>query len=145
MDSDVGLPAVLKTGEPYVLPEIDQEWLRSALAQVDGITPEELERFMALDLRSSMTVPLKSRKGHVLGAIGLVSAKTGRLYGEEDVTLAMEIARRAAIAVENAQLFEHTRYTAQTLQKSLLPPTLPTWGMQTLLFSTFPSVAKMTS
>ena len=128
MDSDVGLPSVLKSGEPYVLHDIDEEWLREVLQQVPGITDDELERFMALDLRSSMTVPLKTAKGTVLGAIGLVSAQVGRLYTEDDLTLALEIARRAAIAVENAQLFEHTRHTSRTLQKNLLPPELPELG-----------------
>ncbi|MFL6070947.1 MAG: SpoIIE family protein phosphatase [Actinomycetes bacterium] len=132
MESDVGLPLVLKTGQPYVLHEIDEEWLRQMLNLLPGITDEELERFMALELRSSMTVPLKSAKGAVLGAIGLVSAETGRLYTDDDLTLALEVARRAAIAVENAQLFEHTRHTYNTLQKSLLPPELPDLGFADL-------------
>jgi PAS domain S-box-containing protein len=132
MNSDVGLPSVLKTGEPYVMRDIDQYWLREVLQQVPGITDDELEQFMALELRSSMTVPLKSAKGRVLGAIGLVSTQTGRQYTDDDVTLALEIARRAAIAVENAQLFEHTRQTANTLQKSLLPPALPDLGFADL-------------
>jgi PAS domain S-box-containing protein len=132
MKSDVGLPSVLKTGEPYVMHDIDEEWLRQMLQLLPGITDEELERFMALELRSSMTVPLKTAKGTVLGAIGMVSAESGRLYTDEDVTLAVEIARRAAIAVENAQLFEHTRDTSQTLQKSLLPPALPDLGFADL-------------
>jgi serine phosphatase RsbU (regulator of sigma subunit) len=125
MDSDVGLPSVLKTGEPYLLYDIDASWLRQVLGEVPGITEDEVKQFMALDLRSSMTVPLKNAKGKVLGAIGLVSAGTNGLYSDEDLTLATEIARRAAVAVENAQLFEHTRHTSRTLQKSLLPPALP--------------------
>ena len=132
MDSDVGLPQVLKTGEPYVLPEIDEDWLRQMLELVPGITDEELERFMALELRSSMTVPLKTATGRVLGAIGMVSAESGHLYTDDDLTLALEVARRAAIAVENAQLFEHTRHTSNTLQKSLLPPALPDLGFADL-------------
>lgn len=125
MDSDVGLASVLKTGVPYVLKSIDSNWLRQALEQLPDITEEEIERFMSLDLRSSMTVPLKSAKGEVLGAIGLVSAEGGRYYTDDDVTLALEIARRAATAVENAQLFARTQDTSQTLQRSLMPPELP--------------------
>lgn len=125
MDSDVGLPSVLKTGVPYVLTRIDSDWLRQALQQLPDITEDEVERFMSLELRSSMTVPLKSAKGEVLGAIGLVSAEGGRYYTDDDLTLALEIARRAATAVENAQLFARTQYTSQTLQRSLMPPELP--------------------
>ena len=132
MESDVGLPSVLKTGQPYVLHDIDEDWLRQMLQLLPGVTDDELERFMALELRSSMTVPLKTAKGTVLGAIGMVSAETGRLYTDDDLTLALEVARRAAIAVENAQLFEHTRHTSNTLQKSLLPPALPDLGFADL-------------
>jgi PAS domain S-box-containing protein len=125
MDSDVGLPSVLKTGIPYVLTSIDSSWLRQTLQQLPDISEDEVERFMSLELRSSMTVPLKSAKGEVLGAIGLVSAEGGRYYTDDDLTLALEIARRAATAVENAQLFSRTQHTSQTLQRSLMPPEIP--------------------
>lgn len=139
MDADVGLPMVLKTGTPYVLPEIDQSWLRGALEQVPEITPKEIEEFMALELRSSMAVPLKTTDGRILGALSLVAAESGRRYTDDDLTLATEVARRASIAVENAQLFERTQYTARTLQQSLMPPAIPDVGFAEIatLFSPF--------
>ena len=39
------------------------------------------------------------------GAISLLSADSGRRYGEEDLALATELANRAALAADNAQLF----------------------------------------
>ena len=46
-----------------------------------------------------------SAHGRVLGAITLVSAESGRRYGPADLALAVELARRAALAVDNARLF----------------------------------------
>src|SRR5687768_16512538 len=57
----------------------------------------------ALALRSALIVPLRAGN-HTLDAITLVSAESGRTYSTADLPLAMELARRAAIAVERAQL-----------------------------------------
>jgi serine phosphatase RsbU (regulator of sigma subunit) len=46
-------------------------------------------------------------------------------YTEEDVKLAEELARRAAIAIDNSRVHAELRDTARTLQESLLPPHLP--------------------
>jgi PAS domain S-box-containing protein len=55
-----------------------------------------------------MVVPLIAR-GRTLGAISLVSAESGRRYGETDLALAQELARRAALAVDNARLYEEAQ------------------------------------
>jgi PAS domain S-box-containing protein len=76
-------------------------------------------------LRSLIIAPLTSR-GQVLGALWLGTAASGRRYDIDDLMLVEELARRAALAVENARLYEDRRRVADTLQASLLPPTLPT-------------------
>ena len=53
-------------------------------------------------------VPLVARE-KTLGAITLVSAESGRRYGSEDLELAKELARRAALAVDNARLYDEAR------------------------------------
>jgi PAS domain S-box-containing protein len=53
---------------------------------------------------SSMTVPLAAR-GRVLGAVALFSAESGRRFGRSDLALAEELARRAALALDNARLY----------------------------------------
>jgi signal transduction histidine kinase len=63
---------------------------------------------LAVGLRSAMIVPLIAR-GRVLGALSLFSITTGRRYGPEDLVLATEIARRAALAVDNALLHRAER------------------------------------
>lgn len=130
--AEQGLPAVLRTGQPEILPEITEELLRSALQGIDGITAQEVEDFLALGLTASMTVPLTTPAGEVIGGLSLVSAEGRHQYGQDDLDLALEVARRAATAVENARLYEQASYAARTLQRSLLPPELPTSALAEL-------------
>jgi signal transduction histidine kinase/DNA-binding response OmpR family regulator len=68
-------------------------------------TPEELEVFRALQSQAGLFVPLAAR-GHVLGAIGLLRTTPGSVYTPAQVALAEDLARRAAVAIDNARLFE---------------------------------------
>jgi len=77
-----------------------------------------------LGLKSYVVVPLVAR-GRTLGAITLVSAESGRRYGTDELALAEELARRAALAVDNARLYRGRSEIARILQKGLLPPHLP--------------------
>jgi serine phosphatase RsbU (regulator of sigma subunit) len=69
-------------------------------------------------------VPLKSR-GAVLGAITFIFAESGRQYSTHELELAEELGRRAGLALDHARLYEREHRTAETLQRALLPPTLP--------------------
>jgi signal transduction histidine kinase len=57
-----------------------------------------------LQIRSALVVPMIAR-GRTLGALTLISTDKGRRYGEMDQALATELATRAAIAIDNAQLY----------------------------------------
>ena len=48
-------------------------------------------------------------RGKTLGAISLISAESGRKYDEADLDLANELALRAALAVDNARLYEEAQ------------------------------------
>jgi len=61
----------------------------------------------------------------VFGAITLVWAESGRTYTQDDLPLAEELAARAALAIDNARLFQERDHIAVALQRSLLPPELP--------------------
>jgi len=76
------------------------------------------------DVQSLIVSPLASQ-GQVVGALWLGISASGRRYDVDDLMLVEELARRAALAVENARLYEDRRRVADTLQASLLPPTLP--------------------
>lgn len=74
--------------------------------------------------QSLVTVPLHSR-GKVHGAIVVYYTQNGREYKPEDLESIVEIGRHASVALENADVFERERRMSETLQDSLLPPSLP--------------------
>jgi len=114
-----GVPEVLRTGRSVLYPEIPQELLEARARD-----PEHLELMRSLGMRSAMIVPMTLRD-RVLGAITFVSAETGRRFDAQDLALAEELGRRAAVAVDNARLYRTRSTIAKTLQASLLPPLLP--------------------
>jgi PAS domain S-box-containing protein len=118
-DRPRGAFQAVRTGEPYLIHEISDEELRRNLAD-----PEELSLGRQLGIRSIMVVPLVAR-GRGLGAVTFASAESGRLFGPPDLELAEDLARRAALAIDNAGLYEERSHIARTLQRSLLPSSLP--------------------
>ena len=106
-DAATGAPAVIRTGEPELVPEITEDMLR--IAARDDL---HLELLQELGLSSYMCVPVKGREA-VLGAITLVASESGRHFGAEDLSLAEELARRAATAIENARLYREAEARAQ--------------------------------
>jgi PAS domain S-box-containing protein len=95
---------------------------------------EHLHALRGLGMRAAIVAPMTSG-GRSIGVLSLVSAESGRSFGEEDVALASELARRAATAVENARLYAERSRIAHTLQASLLPdelPAMPGWGTASL-------------
>ncbi|MGZ4423537.1 MAG: GAF domain-containing protein, partial [Gaiellaceae bacterium] len=109
-----GVPNVIRTREPELFSEIPEELLRAATAE----TPELQDILEELGLRSSMCVPLVARD-RALGAITFVSAESGRRYTESDLATAQELARRAAISVDNARLYRAAEGSRREAQESL--------------------------
>jgi PAS domain S-box-containing protein len=111
---------VLATGEPRVIADVSQA-LREASTKERGL----LASLQATGAGSVMIFPLRARQRN-LGAITFVSSGSRRNDDEERRTrLAEELARRAALVLDNARLFELQRNIAQVLQRSLLPASLP--------------------
>jgi PAS domain S-box-containing protein len=108
-DSDArrGPPNVLRTGKSELVPEITEE----ALAQL-AVDDLHLGLVRELGFQSYMCVPLVARE-QVIGVMSFVSAESGRRYGADDLALGEELARRAATAVENAQLYREVEERAQ--------------------------------
>ena len=109
----------LSTGEPHSWPRMRDRLLRET-AQDD----EHLQILRELGIESLLCVPLIAR-GRTLGCLTLISTTPDIRYGERDLRLAEEIARRAAVRIDNARLYEERDHTAKVLQRSLLPPDLP--------------------
>ncbi|HSL00977.1 MAG TPA: PAS domain S-box protein, partial [Rubrobacteraceae bacterium] len=98
-----GVPQVLRTGRPELYPEITEEMIQAAARD-----EEHLRIIREVGFTSAMIVPLIAA-GRTLGAISLVSAESGMRYGEKELGLAEELARRGALAVQNARLFEEAQ------------------------------------
>lgn len=96
---------VVQTGEPMLVPEVTAE-LVEKLAHDEA----HRERWMANPARprSFIIVPLTAR-GRTLGAITLVSTDPRRLFGEAELAVAQEVARRAALTIDNARLYREAR------------------------------------
>ncbi|HZH25306.1 MAG TPA: SpoIIE family protein phosphatase [Solirubrobacteraceae bacterium] len=117
--SPVGSAAVMRSGEAQLIAQVPDSLLERSAQDA-----EHLELLRALQVRSAMSVPMVTG-GHTLGVMSFVFAESGRLYAEDDLAFAQELAARAATAIENARLYTERAAMARTLQASLLPEGLP--------------------
>lgn len=118
-DRPGGAALVARTGESLLVEAVTDAMLVAA-AQDE----EHLRVARELGLQSAMSVPLIA-KDRVLGVLSFVAAESGRHYGAEDVAFAEDLARRAGLAIDNADLYSQTRRVASVLQSTLLPQDLP--------------------
>ncbi|MDQ3557059.1 MAG: ATP-binding protein, partial [Gemmatimonadota bacterium] len=95
---------VLHTGEPELVSEATPESIAPE-ARGGG---EHLTLLRELAPVSAMIVPLAVR-GRTIGAISLVASESGRRYGNPAFELALDLARRAALAVDNAHLYHRAQ------------------------------------
>jgi len=106
-----GVPQVVRSGKPEFFPEIPEAILEEAIGD-----DEELRQIVdQLGLRSMICVPLTAR-GRTLGALTLIAAETHPTYTEADFQLALELAHRAAVAVDNARLYGEAEKGANAAQ-----------------------------
>jgi len=76
------------------------------LEQAAGGDEARLRVMRALGIVSYLCVPMIAHD-HVFGALTLATtASSGRVYGDEDIQLAEDVASRAAMAIENAQAYQ---------------------------------------
>ncbi|MGW3146923.1 SpoIIE family protein phosphatase [Streptomyces sp. NPDC001177] len=85
--------------------------------------PELTERLPA-SVHSLITVPLVAR-GVVLGVASFYRSQDPAPFGDDDRSLAQELAARAALSMDNARRYTHERAMVLALQRSLLPHGLP--------------------
>ncbi|MGZ9935146.1 SpoIIE family protein phosphatase [Streptomyces sp. NC-S4] len=109
----------VSTGRPVLVPHVtgpDLAHIARDAAAADLLVHEGAHSYMA--------VPLTAR-GQVIGALGLLRTRNPLPFDDDDVTLAGELATRAAIAIDNARWYQHATDTALTLQRHLLPQPPP--------------------
>jgi len=110
-----GTARVYRTGASELLPDLDEDVQREIAAG----DPEYLGLLRRMDPGSYMCVPLRIG-GHALGAIGLISARSGRRYTADDVALAEGLAHCAALALNNARHQASDVELARELLKDLV-------------------------
>jgi signal transduction histidine kinase/ActR/RegA family two-component response regulator len=101
------LRQAVRAGRALLLPVVTRD------DEVVGVAQEDEHRDLArrLEIRSFMLIPLVAR-GRTLGAIALGSATPGR-YGPADLSLGEDLARRAALAIDNARLYHDAQEAAR--------------------------------
>ena len=109
---------VAATGAPLLLHDVPESLLDEAARD-----PEHRAALAELEIRSVLAVPLLVR-GTVSGVLTWASSDPARRYDEDDVRFAEHLARRAASAIDNADLYGQTRAVAEQLQRAVLPDDL---------------------
>ena len=110
-EAPTGVPHVLRTGEAEFFPELPQGLLDEAIGD-----DEELRQIVEeLGLRSTICVPLIARD-RTLGALTLIAAETHPPYTQADFQLALELAGRASVAVDNARLYREAERGANAAE-----------------------------
>ncbi|MFI2185003.1 SpoIIE family protein phosphatase [Streptomyces sioyaensis] len=72
-------------------------------------------------VQSTLAVPMVARDT-VVGLVQFSRTKGSEPFGERDTALAVELAARAAVCIDNARLYRREHERALILQRSLLPP-----------------------
>ena len=111
LNAPYGVGHVLRTGEPELIPHVTDDIL-AALAAGDA---RHLELLRRLRPASELAVPLEAN-GRILGVVLLVSTgrdaqgpSTRHPYTADDLSLARELAHRAALAIDNARLYAESQ------------------------------------
>jgi PAS domain S-box-containing protein len=105
---------VLRSGRAVLLPEMTSELL-SSFAQGSKHAQFMIEN----GYRSAVVAPLLARE-RTFGALSVLRLGSGAPYGQEDLELVCELARRAALALDNARLFAQARGVERRLEAILV-------------------------
>lgn len=99
LQAEGGISAVIRTAKPAIVHDITDEMLEKAAKDT-----RHLRLIRSLGLKSYICVPLVV-SGTTLGALTFATAESRRRYTDADLNLASDLANRAAVAIENNQLY----------------------------------------
>ena len=105
--------AVARTGRPHVQPKIDPERLKAF-----AVDEDHLQMMLRRGYATSLAVPLVAR-GRTIGVLSFLRFDDAAPYDEMDAQVAGEVARRAALALDNARLFAELRRAEGQLEAVL--------------------------
>ena len=98
----------IATRQPVLMSDVTSEFLERVARH-----PDELALYRELGPRSFIAVPLLVAD-RVIGAVTFITARSGRRYQAEDVKVAEQLARRIALAIENARLYYEVQQSVKT-------------------------------
>jgi PAS domain S-box-containing protein len=98
-----GVSRVALNGRAELVTAVDDAFMQSAARD-----EEHLEVMRAMQITSYISMPLITRE-RTIGALTFATSTSGRRYSSKDLFLAEELARRAALAVDNARLYREAQ------------------------------------
>jgi PAS domain S-box-containing protein len=104
----------LATGRSILIPDVSEEVLIDS-----ALNPEHLTAMRSAGTRSKITVALRARE-RTLGVVTFLTAESGRRFTTDDLAMAEELARHAALAVDNAMLFAAERAARERAERAVL-------------------------
>ncbi len=113
MNREGGTAKVVQTQEPVLVATGVSEMIAAR-----ANSPEHMQAMLSLGICSLMIVPLTAR-GRVLGTLTLAMAESGTSYHQEDLAFAMELAQRAAVAIDNARLYSEAQKAVAEKDRAL--------------------------
>jgi len=116
-DGDHPVAQVLRGGRPMIFGDLKDPAVAEAVAQ----TAEHRELMDDAGYESAAVVALVAR-GRKIGAISFLHTDTGIRYEESDLEFLGELGERAALALDNARLYQERDAIARNLQRGLRPP-----------------------
>lgn len=99
MNSPQPAARVIRSGQPEIMRTVDHSILKAHTFDL-----KHVELIEKIGLRSNIAVPLIIR-GQTIGSLGLFITTDRPIFNEEDLDTAIEVARRASLAIENAELY----------------------------------------
>ncbi|WP_371102154.1 SpoIIE family protein phosphatase [Streptomyces sp. PU_AKi4] len=124
----------LATGRPLLEPR---------LVEAPGWHAQDVERsgqVMEYGIHSLITVPLRAG-ALVLGVVSFWRSRKAEPFDSEELALAEELVARAAVSIDNARRYTREHSMAVTLQRSLLPRTLPEQSALEIAYRYLPAQA----
>ncbi len=114
LKAKVGISQVIKSGKAQLYAQISPEIKEAISPDV-----EQRQLMERLGFNSLLCVPLKVR-GRTVGAISLMRGKGERLYDLADLLWVEDLARRAALAVDNARLYQQATDIGENLRRAII-------------------------
>lgn len=115
LESDHPAAIVIRTGRSLVASEMPEEFLESTTRSA-----RHFEVTRKLQFTSYVSAPLLS-DDRTIGALTVVSAGSGRHFGDRDLDLVEELAAQVASVIERERRFDEQLQVAHILQRSMLP------------------------